>query len=243
MPLRLVLLLFVYLLIIGGCRFQPVNTVEGKLVLIDSSLPADKAKLYNGDDYSTAFPVYYMGPVADTIVLPSSPLRSHRKSGDEEFGEHAPWTPADSTHLQIVVDTAYRLSNASRYSHAYWSAKTGTYTEVLDSVVYYKAIPVFLYNKGNGVFNIGIFGELSRIILQAKNEKGDWQDIVGPRRYRCGTGASDQVLKGGEVAVAKLFLIDGDYHTSCRLKFKSRKDTVYSNVFSFTIEKRLLEKD
>lgn len=243
MPLRLVLSLFACILITDGCRFQPVNIIKGKLVLIDSSLPADKARCYNGDDYSTAFPVYYMGPVADTIVLPSRSLSVYWKSGDEKFGDDAPWTPADSAHLQIVVDTAFRLSNASRYAHFEWSAKTMTYTEILDSVVYYKAIPVFLYNKGTGVFSIGIFGALNRITMQIKNEKGDWQDIAWPPKYYCTMGHSNQVLKAGEVAVAKLFLMDGDYPTSCRLKFKYWKDSVYSNVFPFTIGKRLLGRD
>ncbi|WP_143312952.1 hypothetical protein [Chitinophaga eiseniae] len=136
-------------LIVSGCRFQPVNTVKSGLVLTDSALPADKAKFYHADEYTSEYPIYYMGPVADTIVLPLRPLSPHWKSTDEAFGENAPWTPADSA----------------------------------------------------------------------------------------------QVLKAGEMAIAKLLLTDGDYHTSCRLKFKSRKDSVYSNVFPFVIDRRWLQKE
>lgn len=237
MPLGLIFIL----LIVSGCRFQPVNTVKSSLVLIDSSLPADKAKFYHADEYTSGYPIYYMGPVADTIVLPLQPLSPHWKSTDGAFGENAPWTPADSAHLRIVADTAFRLSCGIRFAHFDWSEKALA-TEVLDSVVYYKAIPVFLYNKGTGVFNIGIFGALDHITMQAKNENGDWQDVVQPPRHRCSTGASDQVLKAGEMAVAKLLLTDGDYRTTCRLKFKSRKDSVYSNVFPFAIDRRQLKK-
>lgn len=237
MLLHLILLL----LIVSGCRFQPVNTVKGRLVLIDSSLPADKAKFYHGDEFTTGYPIYYMGPVADTLVLPSRPLPPYWKSTDEAFDEDVPRTPANSAHLRIVVDTAFRLSGGIRYTH-FGCSKNAQTTAVLDSIVYYKAVPVFLYNKGVGVFDIGKSGALNHIVMQARNESGNWQDIVRPPDYYCSTGASEQVLKAGEVAVAKLFLMEGDYTTTCRLKFKLWKDSVYSNVFPFVIDRRQLKK-
>ncbi|QJB40575.1 hypothetical protein HF324_23155 [Chitinophaga oryzae] len=237
MPLRLIFLL----LIVSGCRFQPVNMVNGGLVLIDSSLPADKAKFYHADEHTTGYPIYYMGPVADTIVLPSRPLSPYRKSADEAFDGDVPRAPADSAHLRIVVDTAFPLSGGIRYAR-FGCSKKAQATAVLDSIVYYKAVPVFLYNKGVGVFNIGKFGALNHIIMQARNESGNWQDVVRPPDYYCSTGASEQVLKAGEVAIAKLFLMDGDYTTTCRLKFRLWKDSVYSNVFPFVIDRRQLKK-
>ncbi len=237
MPLRLILCL----LMINGCRFQPVNVVGNGPVLIDSSLPEDKAKFYHTKAYAAGYPIYYVGPVTDTIVLPSQPLAA-RKAGDEEFEETTLWTCMDSAHLKIIVDTGFCLSHCARYTHFEWQERAHA-AEVLDSIIYYKAIPVFLYNNGAGMLNIGTFGALDRVVMQVKNEKSDWQDIVQPPDYYCRTGASNQVLKAGEMAVAKLLLMEGNYRTHCRLKFELWKDSVFSNEFPFTIDRRQLQKE
>ncbi|MBC9933857.1 hypothetical protein [Chitinophaga qingshengii] len=238
MPLRL--LLFIYILA-AGCRYQPVNILTNdKRILIDSSLPVDKAKFYNNDDYTTAFPVYYIGPATDRIVLPSRPLPHFRQTGDRDFYRDSTWTHTDSAHLQIMVDAAFRISNTARYYH--YEQIDDQPQMVLDSIVSYKAIPVFLYNRGSGIFSIGIFGALTGITLQVRNEKGKWQDIALPAKYYCSTGASMQVLQSGEMAVAKLFLLQGDYPTEARLKFRQFRDSIYSNVFPFTISKQQLKR-
>ncbi|WP_299884174.1 hypothetical protein [uncultured Lacinutrix sp.] len=88
------------------------------------------------------------------------------------------------------------------------------------------AYPVFLFNKTNADIAIG-FGSLIYMILEAKNEKGEWKPIEKQDYYYCGTGVYEYVLKKNKLCVTAVHKYSGSFKTKLRLRHLGN----YSNEF------------
>ena len=130
----------------------------------------------------------------------------------------------DSASLNIVVDTSRIIKNIN-------------FTGLCDSLFAFEAYPVFLENKSGRKVAIG-YGSHIDIILQAKNEQGQWQDIEWPYMYGCGTGLATIVIAEDEMALTSVPLFRGDFKTELRLRIGHN----YSKPFRGTIDKRQLER-
>ncbi len=177
------------------------------------------------------YPVYYLGKQMAIIRIGE---HNRRYSDNERI---------DVQHLQkfakniaFSVDTSSKLSYTNNFEH--WDNKTNKL--ILDSSKFYPSYAIIIKNNSDSLFYAGIFGELGRTVMQAKNGAGKWVDIEKEISYSCTSGSRPLTLAPREMIIAKLILYEGDYQTNCRLKLNYFGQPLYSNTFTYSINKAQL---
>jgi hypothetical protein len=124
--------------------------------------------------------------------------------------------------LDIYVDTARMISNCDdKYS---WDR------------IYYHAYPVFIYNQSRHNCVVAGYDHII-LLLEAKNEVGQWVQIEEQYMEECGTGMTFPFMKPKQLMVTSCVVPKGDFHTRLRLRFG---ENTYSNEFNGTILKEQL---
>lgn len=216
-----------------GCYRQKRATVTtNRHVTIIDLLPAGfKSWEYDSQRRNAKYPVYYIGPVKDTIELnrPLSPREYDVKNID--YDTIQPFTRSIN-NLKLFVDTT--ISTSHCFYHFHLDINNLPKHEGSHMCLAY---PIFVYNLSDSFVSLGMFNMLTNLVRQAKNEKGQWQDIETQSFFMCGSGARDIVAGPQQMIVAKLLRYKGDYFTECRLKLSKN---LYSNTFYDYIDKRQL---
>jgi hypothetical protein len=198
---------------------------NGSLTLIDSTIHHHGKLLhYDSSNIVAYFPIYYIGERKDTISLPKVPISTfYVKGRDAKYDTAKNW--ASYPNMTIVVDTSFHLIHTSHFGHYNNNSE-----EIIDSVVYYQAFPVFLYSHSDSLLLVGSHNIVRWMITETQNQNGDWIEIEEPIRDLCGTGQRDIVLEPHCVLVAKV-LRYSDAGKTLRLKFKHHNAVIYSNTF------------
>jgi hypothetical protein len=236
------------ILCITACQQQLPTTIRtgGSLTLVDSTTIPVGARYspFEGWTNGAYYPIFYMGKIADTILLGKSSIPHFIQQIDDtivSIDGYAKVKAAipDSTNMKIVVDTTLILSYARRYYD-------DNYREVPDSTQYSQSFAVLIYNTGKDPIHIAMFSELLHTIRQFKDSAGNWVDYENRIMYGCGTGSQEKYIPPGHMLVAKAIREKGDVKVVCRLKHTRFGSEVYSNSYmdyidlaSFTRWKRI----
>lgn len=154
-----------------------------------------------------AYRMHYVGPPRSEIKIDGSIFL------DSEI-EYVPFDLKEKKHLDIVVDTT-QLIYKSSYDNGF---KIGS------------ANPVFIYNLTKKNQNVG-FGDLLHMVMEAKDEKGNWKPIEKQAYYFCGTGMEVSILERNQVCVSSVYKYSGDFKTKLRLRHLGN----YSNEFEGSV--------
>lgn len=230
------ILILISVLILTGCHRQKraIVTTNQHITIVDLLPAGFKLWEYDSQRRNAKYPVYYIGPVKDTIELnmPISPRETDTKDIDYDTAHPS---ARSITNLKLFVDTTFSTSHC--FYHFYAEQEKLPKPEGSHMCLAY---PVFVYNLSDSFVSLGMFNMLTNLVRQAKNQKGQWQDIETQTFFMCGTGARDIVAGPQQMIVAKLLRYKGDYFTECRLKLGRKNEYVYSNSFYDYIDKRQL---
>ncbi|MBO4581871.1 MAG: hypothetical protein J5701_06270 [Bacteroidales bacterium] len=170
-------------------------------------------------DEATFSPVY-LGDVKSEIKLIYKP----ELTGNRMYDWECAWrwkSPSDST-LLITIDT----SRVIGYPMGIWEYyKKPEYRRNIMSY------PVFLENISEDTMSVG-FGDVLDLMVENKDENGQWQKMLEPFIYDCGTGLGYIYLAPHQIAVTAMPICEGSYRTEMRIVFRVSSDQcIYSNVF------------
>lgn len=88
--------------------------------------------------------------------------------------------------------------------------------------------PVFIENTNKDTLTIG-FGDILPIIIEAKDENGNWKPIQTPFFYDCGTGLTEFYLAPKQIALTTMKIFDGNFKTKLRLSYEMGDQKFLSN--------------
>jgi hypothetical protein len=169
----------------------------------------------------------YLGKL-DTVIsidykMPYTALRAHSIHISENLTyKYQGFQSKKPLKLAIYVDTARIIGNCDeKYS---W-----------DSICYH-AYPVFIYNQSRHNYVVAGYDHII-LLLEAKNEVGQWVQIEEPYMEECGTGMTFPFMKPKQLMLTSCVVPKGDFHTRLRLRFG---ENTYSNEFNGTILKKQL---
>lgn len=189
---------------------------------------------YLTEKESSEYPIYYVGPVKDSISI-----------GRRYFALWTPWKNKEHMvfsrkynpeNLDIRVITS--LHTTVRQEYLLRDA------EVLeDSTLNYHAFLITILNKSDSVLFMGRSFSLFMAWREAKDRRGNWIKIETPlhRQAICLSYQPEIFLNPKEIIVSKLPRYKGDFVTDFRLVFGYEKDVVYSNIFSDFIDEKILQ--
>ena len=130
---------------------------------------------------------------------------------------------SDSIEVSLIVDTNTIVLNLD-YEHKQ------------DSTYAFKAYPVYVKNNLKDTLIVG-YRKFISMIMEAKNEKGEWQAIEKINPIYCATGIAMIILPPNETLMTSAFIYEGDFETDLRL----RLDNNFSPVFKGKINKSQFE--
>ena len=170
-------------------------------------------------DHEATFSPVYLGDVKSEIKLIYKP----ELTGNRMYDWECAWRwkiPSDST-LLITIDT----SRVIGYPMGIWEYyKKPEYRRNIMSY------PVFLENISEDTLSVGV-GDVLTLIVENKDENGQWQKMLKPFIYDCGTGLGYIYLAPHQIAVTALPICEGTLRTELRMGFiLSREKCIYSNV-------------
>jgi hypothetical protein len=153
--------------------------------------------------------VYYIGKPTDTFRIYEMnnlklPLKDH-----EVLIQGAPKDSLASyltNPMEIKVDTNTVLPLREL---EWWTEARNT--------KYYKSHPIFITNNSDSTTIVG-YGYNIPIILEAKDQKGEWKPIEKQYYYSCGVGLHYIVLHPGEVIFVLGHIYSGSFKTTLRYK-------------------------
>ena len=229
---------FIFYLILTLCFcscIQPPPNVKiartNNIYISDTCIEANR--LLEFGHYRTDYPIYYIGPIQDTI-----------KIGNRYSGTRTPWTnnfeyPTSrfysDKNLSIYVDSSFKTNSRAEYI----SRKSKI---IEDSTINYHSFLFTIKNISDTVLYMGRTFSVYFIHREAKDRNGQWIKIdrelsnVG----LCLSGEPSITLKPGEIIVSKVRRCEGSFLTEFRLVFGYRNNVVYSNTFKDYIDERAL---
>jgi hypothetical protein len=214
-----------------SCRNDKFLVLKSKGITILDSLHEKGVNLsYDPEERMAYFPVYYNGPIKDTIVLGKTMLSkyalvSSRTEYDSIFS---------IKDLSLFVDTNLKMIHQSKF----YSELEGEVSD--DSISSINAFGFVIKNRGKFRVHLGIMGSICSMVRQVKNDYGAWSDMEIPTFYFCGTGASQVILQGNEMIIGKMMRYTGDVIKECRLKLLIGSDSIFSNTFIDSVNTRQL---
>lgn len=228
------IILFYGLFLSTGCRqvAAPIHyhTTNG-YILEDTCRSAGIYKPY--DKGYCAYPIYYTGPVSDTIRIGRQYNFYNTYWKDTRFFHYSRYyTPGN---LNILVDTSVHTNCRSEYM------LPGN--KVLeDSTLNYHAFIVMIRNLSDSIIFMGRTFALFLAWREAKNRKGEWIKIEKTIHEAgiCRTNQPEIFLYPREIIISKLPRYTGNFVTECRLAFGYYDKVVYSNTFRDSIDEKIL---
>ncbi len=236
-------------LLFTSCNYnnKEVNVFKGNgIIVIDSASRGIELVTISGKDKQiSSYPVYYIGSKADTISLGRKPISmfTDEKSA-RKYDTAKNWNSIKSMDISIYVDTIIHLSNNVDFTHF---DNADADHEILDSVRFYKAFPVFIENKSDSLISVGTHNFVNYLTREVKNENGNWIEIESADRGALdGTAKRHLVIEPNHILIAKMSRYKGDMRAECRLKFNiswggANEYVTYSNVFIDNIMKEQLK--
>lgn len=216
-----------------ACKQQiPVKIIASHdFVIVDTTIPANAWLHF--DEPNNDFPIYYLGPRADTIAIGEQYWFGKEKKWNEALIKAASFRYAEK-NLQIVVDTAVHSNLRALYL-----SDTG-YEINEDSTINYNAFIFSIRNNGDSTLFMGISQSLLLMWLEAKSHQGQWLRLGKRIVLACGTGLPAINLRPDEIILAKMRRYRGNIVTDFRLAFQRGGEAVYSNIFKDSIDERTL---
>jgi len=225
------------ILLLTSCFREPIpisyfNTRE--FILEDTSRIANEYLQSFEDD---GFPIYYLGPVKDTICTGSRYwLRPEKRF--KEYPEYCIYKYSKSD-VAIQVDTSFSVCEAMEYL-----SEERLIDRYCDSNRYYHASMIIIRNASDTAVSLGISFSVSQIHREMLNSRGQWIKVNEKlcEQWFCGTGQPNIYLMPGELIISKIGHFSGEHAISCRLALGPCHDTsqVYSNTFMEYLDDRLL---
>ena len=96
----------------------------------------------------------------------------------------------------------------------------------------YFAHKLYLINASKDTFKIPAQDGRIKIIQQAKNKKGEWQDIEYFMNSFCGNSYHTLRLTPNQFQIFATPIFKGDFNTQLRFKLKIDKQIIYSNIYT-----------
>lgn len=107
--------------------------------------------------------------------------------------------------------------------------------DITDLTVYddnYFANKLYLINASKDIINIPAQDGGIKIVQQAKNKKGEWQDIEKYYDSWCGNSYNTLKLSPDEFQIFATPIFKGEFKTQLRFKLELGKQIIYSNIFN-----------
>ncbi|SDG59684.1 hypothetical protein SAMN04488121_105137 [Chitinophaga filiformis] len=206
----------------------------GGFILEDTSRIANEYLQSFEDD---GYPVYYLGPLKDTISI-GSRYWLRREKRFKEYPEYCIFKYS-KYNISIQVDTLFSACLAMEYL-----SEERLIDRYCDSNRYYHASMISIRNTSDTAISLGTSFSISHIHREMLNSRGQWIKVNEKlcEQWFCGTGQPNLYLMPGEVIISKIGHFSGEYAVSCRLALGRCRDTsqVYSNIFTECIDDRLL---
>lgn len=202
----------------------------GHFILADT---ADTAHTWQYESIPMHYPIYYLGPVKDTIGIgiKYGIFKTLRLSQPQKTMLFHAYSNAT---LQITVDTTTVTDNPVEYL-------TDTSAPDEDSTRHFIAHLVTIQNISDSIVWMGWTNGVFYMHLECKN-KGEWVAVQkNLNDYTlCLANARSQILYPGEIIITKTTRLKGNFTTDCRLVFGREDGVAYSNIFRETIDEALL---
>ncbi len=153
---------------------------------------------------------YYFGKLTDTVLLFHNilpPLAMRTEGWKMRFRP-----PAES------FDDYFHDRPVNREIQTWESVKLKVHIDLTQSVQNYgrDAFPVLVENATNDTVQVG-YGYYVPIILEAKDNKGNWRPLEYLHVYQCGNGVRDILLPPKEFTVTSVVKTSGSFRTKLRL--------------------------
>lgn len=174
-------------------------------------------------------PIYYIGPVKDTIRIGARYRR--RNTLVTSWPDRFPCSKTYSERtLRFEVDTSQYVNNLLEYRSVNGRIDA-------DSSRKYYAYLFTIKNISDSIVWIGRSYSIYFFHLEVKDRHSNWMswDRSLAEKGICGTFEPQIYLKPGEIVVSKVALCRSYSRTDCRLAFGFEKNVVYSNVFHIPI--------
>ncbi|MCB0514726.1 MAG: hypothetical protein R2798_04390 [Chitinophagales bacterium] len=228
-------------ILIWGCQNssnKPINNPKidiNSIELIDTF--KNKLLLDTANSITIAeFHPTYIGVAKNSILLNYwSDEIEYRTMDWQEYKD------PDSNDLEIYVDTSQIIGSVNKFSislpppplnYENDPKEIDNEEDKQEKKNYrgeIKSYPVFVKNKTKDTLDVG-YGEYIPLIIEAKDNSGNWKPIQKPYIYRCGTGLTNYFLPPNEIIITSCKLFEGDYETKMRVTF-GFDNTTSSNEF------------
>lgn len=145
--------------------------------------------------------------------------------------------------VPMRVGRPFGYGYGSRPKAIDFSAKNKTYlmvdtTDITAFADKYLGYKVYLVNSINDTVYVPAQDNQVKLIKQAKNEKGEWQDIVTFTDSFCGHSYHKIQLLPKHYQIYATPITKGSFKTSLRFYLKLKGKVIYSNVYQGTIHKQ-----
>jgi hypothetical protein len=192
-------------------------------MLIDSAKPSTPCWLIPGETQD--FPIYYMGPAADTISI-GNRFWNDRNAYSDTMPDL--FTKSYSVNdLEITADTSISCFRGIEYWHE-------SDPSITDSTKWYHSFLLILKNKSDSTLYLGRTNSLYYMQLEGQCQDGQWTRIQKPlsEMWLCGTGQPDIFLGPGQIILSKIIRRKDPDFIQYRLAWKGGGGIIYSNVFT-----------
>lgn len=225
--MRYLILICSCLFLFNSCIDRPPNVqVSSGHTLIDFTRKTGKFYEFDSCWPYGFYPAFYIGKVRDTYNLGFDRIYPWRFPHQKESA-----IAADSSNVYAFADTGITTT----YKESYYNFDLGRKT---DSVAYFNAFPVFIFNQSDSFIWLG---QITTFIREAFiNYK--WVPIEKRLQGFCGFNAKYVIIGPHEVCIVKALKYKGNLFAKCRLRYTdySRKHIFYSNTFYDFIDKNIL---
>lgn len=229
-------LIFICMLSLTACLRKSTHVSYiplQEVILADTGYDAVTYLPYEEDP---VFPIYYLGPLKDTISIGRYYDRRRNKP-DLPYPDVA-INQYSSENLSIYVDTSFSATITADYYNDNGIIQP-------DSTRHFNASVIILRNMTDTAMYMGMTYSLYYMHREIKNSQGKWVRTCNKLRGEmwCASGQPDIFLKPGEVMISKIAHYGGPHTVACRLAFGRLMDgtQVYSNVFTACIDNELLK--
>ena len=201
-------------------------------IVADTTIEANQFLKF--DEYSSDFPIYFIGSKVDTIKIGKRYWRGLTQWTDNF---KIPWSRkySDKT-LNIFVDTSAKTNSPVEYF-------SDNPKVAHDSTINYNAFLFSIKNISDSTIYLGRTFSIFFINREAKNKNGKWIKVDKKLSELgiCGTGQPTIILHPNELAISKLKRYKGSFVTDFRLVFGYDNNIVYSNIFRDSLDERTLQ--
>lgn len=218
-----------FLLLLTSCFRKPIpiNYLRTSDIILEDTARIANEYIQSFED--DVFPIYYIGPVKDTISI-GSRYWLRREKRFKEYPAYFIYKYSKS-HVSVQVDTSFPACMALEYLN-----EERLIDRYCDSNHYYHASTIIIRNVSDTAVSLGITFNVFQMHREMLNSRGQWVKVSEKlcEGWYCGTGQPHIILMPGEIIVSKVPHLAGKHAIPCRLALGRCRDTsqVYSNIFT-----------